>query len=90
MSLTNFWYNWPSWVTEILGGSVLSLALCFGWHFVLPPDTTILASVLVGLLVSVAYEFLFDANRTAAHRPFSDIGQRACGQALGLLIWSML
>lgn len=89
MKLT-FWYRWPSWLTELLGGAALSLVLCFGLHFLLGPEATLGVATLAGTAVSVGYETFLDSNDTASHRPAVDIAQRACGQVLGLLVWALL
>lgn len=89
--MTPFWYSWPSWVTELLGGMVLSLALCFLLlllHMSLAAQLGLAA--LGGVLLSVVYERFLDPNDTVAHRPAVDIGQRACGQVLGLLVWALI
>lgn len=87
-----FWDNWPSWITELLGGATLSGLLCLTFKFLFhfQPDMVILGTVSSGVGISVFYEFVLDPNKTINHKPMVDIGQRAVGQALGLLIWSLL
>jgi hypothetical protein len=69
-----FWYNWPSWVTELLGGAALYLVL-------LCPLGPWLA--LVGsLVISVAYEKWLDRNGWS----LSDLGQRTCGTVAVFLV----
>jgi hypothetical protein len=87
-----FWYDWPSWITELLGGATLSGLLCLGLKYLvhLSPEFVILLSLGGGFAISVVYEYSgLDPNKTIAHRPKVDIAQRLCGQVLGLIIWSL-
>ena len=72
-----FWYGWPSWVVELVGGAALSLvagAVLRDWRL----------AAVVGVLLSVIYERFFDRNGWS----WSDVGQRAVGQAVGLFaVW---
>lgn len=83
-----FWYSWPSWITELLGGTALSLALfaLFRWVFRRKPVVALKLTIVGGVVVSVFYELVLDPNHTIVHNPSVDIVQRACGQIVGLLI----
>jgi hypothetical protein len=77
-----------SWGTEMLGGLALSLGLCMlaRWLFGFPLGAQLFAAAFVGLCASLFYESQLDPNGWSV----VDIGQRACGQVLGLLIWAVL
>jgi hypothetical protein len=75
ITLMNFWYSWPSWVTEICRGLILaSLVQVF-------PILWLQAVVAVGL--SVFYETILDVNGWS----LKDVLQRAVGIAGGLCLW---
>lgn len=86
-----FWYNWNSWVTEILGGAALTGLLCLGLKYLthLTPEGVILTSLFGGLAISMGYEYFLDPNKTINHKPKVDIAQRLFGQVIGLIVWSL-
>lgn len=70
-----FWDGWNSWLVELLGGALLSsLLLLLGLSVPL--------AFVVGLVVSVLYESDIDRNGWS----WTDVGQRACGQAIPLVL----
>ncbi len=76
-----------SWGTEMLGGLALSLLLCLGAKLVGFSEAAQLGgATLVGMVISVLYENFVDSN---GWDPV-DVGQRACGQVLGLIVWALL
>jgi hypothetical protein len=75
-----FWYKWNSWITEILGGAALGLVV----NMLI--DRPLLA-LLGATLASFGYEFLLDESRNRVwHHPWQDVGQRAVGIVVGVVL----
>lgn len=68
-----FWYRWPSWVVELLGGAALAVVSALVIR-------NAIAAAAVAVLFSVIYESEFDVNGWS----WKDVGQRAVGIAIGL------
>ena len=68
-----FWYGWPSWVTELGSGLLLTGAAYYLPEFLWFPACSV---------VSAFYERFFDPNKWS----WKDIGQRTVGIILGCII----
>ena len=73
--MTPFWYAWPSWRTELVGGATLGLVAA-------AVTRNVLVAAIASVAISVIYERFIDPRSWS----WLDIGQRAVGQALGLAI----
>ena len=74
-----FYFPWPSWCVELLGGATLALVACIA----MPSQPGALG---VATLVSVVYERWLDVNGWS----WRDVAQRECGVMLGLTLCSLL
>lgn len=80
-----FWWGWPSWRTELLGGAALAAALLGVSGGAVP------FAAVFSALTSLVYEFALDERREdPSHRPWEDVGQRAAGSLALLLLYSVL
>lgn len=78
-----FWYSWPSWVVELLGGAVLILVIYWVLRWLTNQRTiNLFGPALLGLLVSLVYEIFWDINGWS----LKDVAQRFCGMLIGLAI----
>lgn len=82
--MTPFWWKWSSWTVELIAGALLAAAL-------LGTGGSVPASIVFSVVMSVWYEFLLDSNRGKPnHRPWVDVGQRAVGSAIILVVYALL
>lgn len=88
-----FWYSWPSWVTELVGGFTLTQGISwlvwgggrlFHHHIVLA--VCALAGYLLGSAISQMYEHWWDRNGYSR----TDVGQRQLGITVGFLVATAL
>ena len=80
-----FWYTWSSWKVELIGGAALAVCLLGAARGDAPSAAVLCA------LTSLLYEFALDENRgKPGHKPWTDIGQRACGSAGLLLLYAIV
>lgn len=79
--MTPVWWSWPSWLVELLSG-LLVIAVLAGLE-ALP---WWLRVSLLALTASLVYERYVDRNGFQ----WRDVGQRAVGLAVGLLLWAFL
>lgn len=73
--MTPFWYVWPSWPTELLGGAALGFMAAL-------VTRNVYAAAAIAMLFSVTYERFIDRNGWS----WTDVGQRAVGIAAGLAL----
>lgn len=85
--MRRFWYDWPSWPTELLSGqgcvfvgSVITLALrLFVHHFSVLG--ALIAITCIAVTLAVCYERFWDRNGFS----WKDLGQRGVGILTALL-----
>ncbi len=77
MNLSTFYYNWPSWITELLSG-----LCCAAFGVILYPDNLLWIGVIATAL-SITYERFLDQNGWS----WTDVAQRQVGILLGVALW---
>ncbi len=78
MSWRDFYFAWPSWITELLSG-----LCCAALGILLVPENAGYI-LLCATTISVVYELFLDQNPDGKPR---DLLQRQAGILLGLALW---
>lgn len=81
--MTPFWWTWPSWDVELSVGALGAIAA------IAVAGGNVPAAAWLCAVGSLLYEFHADPNRgKPGHRPWRDVGQRACGSAIAIAVYA--
>ena len=83
--MNHFWWNWPSWLVELVAGVVVTagVAACVAAVSHWPTFLVRLAAVTA---ISLLYELFVDSNGWS----LTDVLQREIGLGVAVMLWGVL